>query len=205
MFLKICGITRLADAEHAVQHGATALGFVFWKDSPRAIAVDDAAAIIRALPRTVATVGVFVDAPVGAIHDVVARAGISMAQLHGNEPADYASLLQVPFMRSVTLNDAESGFAGWPADATFLLDAADPVRRGGTGVTVDWGRAAGVTVGRRVILAGGLTAGNVAEAIARVNPYGVDVSSGVEEAPGVKNQQKVAAFLANARAAGQVR
>ena len=104
-------------------------------------------------------------------------------------------------VRSMTLEDCEALSAEWPDDTTFLLDAADPVQRGGTGKTVDWGMAARVAARRRVILAGGLTAVNVAEAVSLVRPWGVDVSSGVEASPGVKNPDAVAAFLTNARAA----
>jgi phosphoribosylanthranilate isomerase len=103
-------------------------------------------------------------------------------------------------MRSVTLEDAVDVAAAWPEDTTFLLDATDPTR-GGTGRTVDWSRAAGIAATRRLVLAGGLTPSNVAEAIGVVRPYGVDVSSGVEASPGVKDFDKVSRFLAEARAA----
>jgi phosphoribosylanthranilate isomerase len=127
-----------------------------------------------------------------------------MVQLHGDERAEEAALLSRPVMRAVTLEDT-SACDGWPADTTFLLDAADRQRRGGTGQRVDWSRAGVLAARRRVILAGGLTPENVAAAVAAVRPCGVDVSSGVEEAPGVKDPGKVAAFLANARRAFEKR
>ena len=203
MFVKICGITRLSDALHAVEHGADALGFIFWPGSPRYVAPARAAEIIAALPAGVAAVGVFVNESVNGIREVVAQTGITTVQLHGDEPPAYAGALGWPVLRSVDAESAEGTLAAWPADTTFLVDAADPVRRGGTGKTVDWRRAAALARSRRVVLAGGLDAENVAEAIAAVRPYGVDVSSGVEDAPGVKNADKVARFLASARSAGE--
>jgi phosphoribosylanthranilate isomerase len=202
MIAKVCGITRLTDALHAVQHGATALGFVFWPHSPRYIEPRRAAEIIAELPDTVTTVGVFVNQPVDEIRHVAATTGITAIQLHGDEPCAYAEALGWPVWRAVLLKDAdEEKLADWPSSTTFLLDAHDPVRRGGTGQTIDWTAAARVASQRRVVLAGGLTADNVQDAIVSVRPFGVDVSSGVEEAPGVKDLDKVARFLENARAA----
>jgi phosphoribosylanthranilate isomerase len=199
--IKICGITRLSDALHAISHGAGALGFVFWPQSPRYIAPERAAAIIAALPPDVDAVGVFVNESVDGIRAIVATTGISAIQLHGDEPPAYASALGWPVLKAIRVADAEDAAGTWPAGTTFLVDAADPVRRGGTGVTVDWQQAAVAARGRRVMLAGGLTPDNVAAAIDAVRPFGVDVASGVEDAPGVKNQDKVARFLASARSA----
>lgn len=201
MFIKVCGITRLTDALHAVQHGATALGFVFWPKSPRYVTPDGAAEIVAQLPSTVTTVGVFVNEAIDDIRAIVGRTGIGAVQLHGDEPPAYAEAIGWPVLRSVTLDDIDDVSSAWPGDVALLLDAADPIRRGGTGQAVDWRRAAAAVQGRRVVLAGGLTAENVADAIATVKPYGVDVSSGVEESPGVKDFQKVAQFLAEARTA----
>ena len=205
MFLKVCGITRLTDALHATQHGATALGFVFWPHSSRYVTPERAAEIIAELPATTMAVGVFVNEAVDGIRSVVAKTGISAVQLHGDETAEYAEALGWPVLRSVTVDDADATCASWPVDTTFLLDAADPVRRGGTGDTVDWREAADVARAHRIVLAGGLTPANVGDAIAIVRPFGVDVSSGVEEAPGVKNFDKVARFLENARHAFEER
>jgi len=201
MIVKICGITRLDDARHAVDHGADALGFVFWPKSPRYIVPERAAEIIATLPAHVTAVGVFVNESVEGIRDVAARAGIGAVQLHGDETPDYAAALTWPVWRAVTWEGVDEISAVWPADTMWLLDAADPVRRGGTGITVNWPRAAAVARTHRVVLAGGLTPENVAEAIAVVRPYGVDVSSGVEDSPGVKNLDKVERFLAGARSA----
>jgi phosphoribosylanthranilate isomerase len=205
MFIKVCGITRLGDARHAAAHGATALGFVFWQKSPRGVSAEVAAEIIGELPPDVTPVGVFVDEPVEGIRAVVERTGIRAVQLHGDELPAYAGAVGCPVFRAVRVDEADRACAGWPADTTFLVDTVDPMLRGGTGVAVDWDRAAALARGRRVVLAGGLTPANVAEAIAAVRPFGVDVSSGVEEAPGVKDSDKVARFLANARSAFETR
>jgi phosphoribosylanthranilate isomerase len=199
--LKICGMTRVGDALHAVGEGATAIGFVFWKGSPRYIEPDRAGEIAAALPTTVTTVGVFVNEPVDAIRQTARVAGLRMVQLHGEETAAFVEQLEQPVMRAVTLDTLVETTKTWPADTTLLLDSTDPSRRGGGRAAVDWPRAAVITRGRRVILAGGLTPDNIEDAIGTVRPIGVDVASGVESAPGVKDLDKVARFLANAQSA----
>ena len=201
MIAKVCGITRQTDALHAVQCGATALGFVFWPRSPRYVDPERAAEIIRELPDTVTAVGVFVNQPPDEISRIATTAGITTIQLHGDEPPALATAFSRPVWRAVSLNEAGHVIAEWPAETTFLLDAHDPTLRGGTGKAIDWTAAAHVASARRVVLAGGLTPDNVQEAIATVRPFGVDVSSGVEEAPGVKDFDKTARFLARAREA----
>jgi phosphoribosylanthranilate isomerase len=196
MFAKICGITRIEDARHAVDHGATALGFVFWPQSARVVRAEQARAIIATLPPSIAAVGVFVNESLDGIRRTAAAAGLTAVQLHGDEPPSLARALEWPVIRSVTLSDAEQLLREWPDSTTLLLDAADPVRRGGTGITVDWTAAAAIARSRRTVLAGGLTPENVAGAIAIARPFGVDVSSGVESSPGIKDPDKVAAFLA---------
>lgn len=200
MFLKICGITRLEDALHAAEQGATALGFVFWPRSPRYVEPAIAAGIIARLPDGITPVGLFVNESLERIGSIVGETGIETVQLHGDESASYAAALSTPVIRAISL-DRQSETTSWPAETTFLVDAADPVRRGGTGTTVDWKGAAVLARNCRLVLAGGLTPENVAEAIDIVDPYGVDVSSGVEDAPGIKNADKVARFLASARSA----
>ena len=199
MFLKICGITRVEDAEHAVAHGATALGFVFWPASPRYIAPEEAAAIVARVPAAVATVGVFVNEPVAGIRQAVERSGVTTVQLHGDEPVSYASELTQPLLRALGVDAAAT--SEWPLETTILLDAADRERRGGTGTQVDWTKARSIARARRVVLAGGLSPENVEAAVAQVEPWGVDVSSGVETAPGVKDAARVTAFLQRARLA----
>jgi len=188
---------------HAVERGATAIGFVFWPRSPRCISAQQAAGIVARLPADVTTVGVFVNESVDVIRAVVAQTGIIAVQLHGDEPPAYAHAIGCPILRSASVDNARDVGDAWPASTTLLVDAADPVRRGGTGRVVDWSRAAELARQRPIVLAGGLTPDNVAGAVAAVHPYGVDVSSGVEASPGVKDAEKMARFLANARSALQ--
>ena len=201
MFIKICGITRFEDAQHAAACGATALGFVFWSRSPRYVTPSSAARIVEGLPAGITTVGLFVDATVDHIRRVMGETGISAVQLHGAEPPTYAAELGCEILRAVTVEAAEAACTAWPEPTQLLIDAIDPERRGGTGQTVDWTKAAVIARRRPIVLAGGLTEANVEEAVAAVGPSGVDVASGVEDAPGVKNPDKVARFLARARSA----
>ena len=197
MFLKICGLTNEGDAAHAAAAGATALGVVFAPSSPRCVSADRARDIVEAVPAGVPVVGVFVNAPLEEIVAVVAHTGIRIVQLHGDEPERYAVALKMPLLRATGVDAA---LDAWPT-ATLLLDAVSDVERGGTGRRVDWERAAVVARQRRTVLAGGLTPDNVAEAIATVRPFGVDVSSGVEASPGRKDRDKVSRFLESARKA----
>jgi phosphoribosylanthranilate isomerase len=199
--LKICGITRLVDALHAVKEGATALGFVFWTNSPRAIAPADAKSIIAALPPKVTPVGVFVNEAPQTLREVLKLTGVKAVQLHGDEMLADFEFIECPLLKSATLDHLTETSRAWPAETTLLLDAADRVKRGGTGVAVDWNKAAAAARNHRVVLAGGLTPLNVEEAIRTVRPIGVDVASGVEASPGVKDFAKVSAFLTNARRA----
>jgi phosphoribosylanthranilate isomerase len=202
-FIKVCGITRVADALHAVEQGATALGFVLWPRSPRAVSVGRAAEIIAELPPHVMAVGVFVDEPIDSIRRTAERVHLTAVQLHGDEPPTYADALDWPVLRAVSVGEIDHAAETWSVDTALLVDNIDPVRRGGTGSAIDWARAAAVAKTRRVVLAGGLTPDNVASAIHAVHPFGVDVSSGVESAPGVKDLDKVTQFVANARLAFQ--
>ena len=199
MFVKVCGITRREDAEAAVEAGANALGFVFWPKSPRAIDPYRARAIVSSLPPFVSAVGVFVDQPADYVNGVASLVHLSAVQLHGEEPGDYVAAIHRPVMKAVALRNGLAPAAGvveaWPSRVLVLLDVHDPVRRGGTGRTVDWSVAAEVARRRRVVLAGGLTAENVSEAIARVQPFGIDVSSGVEAAPGIKDHGRIKALF----------
>jgi phosphoribosylanthranilate isomerase len=198
VFLKICGITRLLDARHAIDNGATALGFVLWPKSPRFVSNRKVAEIVAALPASVVTVGVFVNQPAELIALTMEQTGLTTIQLHGDEEPASVRALRWPIVRSVTLESFDDVIPGWPEETPFLVDAADRERRGGTGQAVDWTKAAALARRCRLVLAGGLTADNVEEAIVAVHPWGVDVSSGVEDVPGLKNAKKVARFLANA-------
>ena len=197
MLVKICGIRRREDAEAAVEAGANAIGFVFWQKSPRYIDPFRARALAAALPPFVTPVGVFVDQPADHVNAVANLAQLGAVQLHGDEGVDYARLMNRPVVKAVTLprDGSGDGIKRWPARVLVLLDVHDPVRRGGTGRTIDWAAAAAVAGSRPIVLAGGLTPDNVGEAIARVRPFGIDVSSGVESAPGIKDYGRLKALF----------
>lgn len=201
MLIKVCGITRLTDALHAVEQGATAIGFVLWPRSPRAVTVERAAEISAELPSHVMRVGVFVNEPVDSIRSIAERMRLTAVQLHGDEPPAYADALDWPVLRAVSVADLEYASDAWAPETALLVDNIDPVRRGGTGAVIDWSQASAVAQKRRIVLAGGLTPDNVASAIRAVRPFGVDVSSGVEASPGVKDFEKVTQFITNARLA----
>jgi phosphoribosylanthranilate isomerase len=201
--IKVCGITRLGDALRAAELGADAVGFVFWPGSPRCVSPAQAAAITAALPPMVAAVGVFVDQPLGEIRTIASAVGLSAIQLHGDEPP--ASWGRVPG-RCIKAVGAGAGYdapavVAWPSEVWPLVDAHDPGRRGGTGRAADWAFAEAIARARPVILAGGLDASNVHEGIARVHPFAVDVSSGVEREPGIKDPDRLRAFIEAVRAA----
>ncbi|MDQ3486159.1 MAG: phosphoribosylanthranilate isomerase, partial [Acidobacteriota bacterium] len=195
--VKICGITRLEDAQLAVELGASALGFVFWPSSPRYIPPSRAADIIAALPPRLASVGVFVDQTRNFVWNAAEQAGLTALQLHGSESPSFAAALPRPVIKAVAVGEDFSLEAVMeiPRTITVLLDAHDPIRRGGTGVTIDWSVAASVAWRRPIFLSGGLNPGNIQEAIAQVNPHAVDISSGVESAPGIKDPVKLRALF----------
>lgn len=197
MLVKICGITRMEDALAAVDLGAQAVGFVFWPKSPRFVEPEQARAIAAALPPFVTTVGVFVNQPARLVNGVAARVGLAAVQLHGDETVDYAAAIDRPVVKAIALGDSngDEGVDIWPARVRVLLDVHDPAARGGTGQTIDWKRAAAIAARRPTLLAGGLTPANVNEAVRTVRPFGIDVSSGVESAPGIKDHMRLQALF----------
>jgi len=192
--VKICGITRQEDAEAAARFGATFVGFVLWPNSPRHATLSQLKGIVPTLPQWVTPVGVFVDPTTDEIVAAV-DAGIRVAQVHGRAPVWANGQPPVRVIRAVHLAPRGEGIEPAIDDDTVLLDAHDPEKPGGTGQTVDWRRAALVAQSRRVILAGGLTPANVRQAINQVQPYAVDVASGVESSPGIKNHELIRAFV----------
>jgi phosphoribosylanthranilate isomerase len=203
--VKICGITRDEDARLAADLGAWAVGFIFWPGSARAIEPQAARDIVRGLPPFVTPVGVFVDQRREEIEEIAAMVRLGLVQLHGNERPELARSLSHLVIKAVPL-DASGRAAGlddWP-DTLVLLDAHDPVRRGGTGQPIDWDAAATIARHRPIVLAGGLTPANVAQAVAQVRPAGIDVSSGVESAPGIKDHARMRALFASVAAAAGV-
>jgi len=199
--VKICGITNLADAQTAVEAGADLLGFVFYEKSPRHVTVQAAKDITRQLPPSVARVGVFVNAPPALVSQALDECGLNVLQFHGDEAPEDCVKFGVMSMKAFTVRGVESlrALPAYHTDA-WLLDAYVSDRRGGTGATFNWDLAVEAQkFGRPIFLAGGLTAENVAEAVRRVRPFAMDVSSGVESAPGKKDQMKVKAFITAVR------
>lgn len=198
--IKMCGITNVDDARVAVEAGADALGFVMYRKSPRFVEPAVVKAIVAGLPPFMLPVGVFVNEEPDRVRTLMDECGLALAQLHGDETAPYCQDLGRPVLKALRLKDrgtflALAEFSGRANVRGFLIDAFSDQAYGGTGQTVDWGLAQEVAQSMPVVLAGGLTPVNVAEAIARVRPYGVDVSSGVELSPGKKDHKKVKDFI----------
>jgi phosphoribosylanthranilate isomerase len=200
--IKICGITTVDDARAAVDLGASAIGMVMWPQSPRYVEVERARSIVNVLPPFVTAVGVFVDQ--GDAQGIADAVGLHVVQFHGDEPAIAYRDCALPVIKAIAVRDraAIAAADAIPARARVLLDAHDPEKRGGTGQRIDWTIAAEIAARRPVILSGGLNARNVIEAIETVKPAAVDVSSGVESAPGKKDYAKLRAFFDVIRDAG---
>lgn len=198
--IKICGITRREDARVAEDAGADAIGLIFAERSRRRVGLTAAAGIVAALGPLVTRVGVFVDAPLDRVRAAVHRLRLGAVQLHGDEPAAYAAALrgEVAVVRALPFTPAltPASLEGYPADA-FLLDAPTP----GSGRSFDWSEAVAWRGHPRLILAGGLDPGTVAEGVRVLQPYAVDVASGVESEPGVKDAERVQAFVRAVREA----
>ena len=193
MIVKICGITRLEDAQAAVDAGAGAIGFIFWPKSPRFIDPYRARKIAAKLPPFVTAVCVFVNQELTYVNGVATLVRLGAVQLHGDETPAFAAGVRAPVIKAMSIGGVDP--RAWPEPARLLLDVHDPVTRGGTGRTIDWTAAADLAAQRTIMLAGGLTPDNVADAIARVRPFGIDVSSGVERAPGIKDHQRLRALF----------
>jgi len=197
---KICGITNIEDALVAVTAGADALGFILYRKSPRYVDSTMVQRIVAQLPPFVVPVGVFVNEDIKVVRDVMDTCGLALAQLHGEEPATYCRELSRPVLKVLRVKDRSTflslaEYQGRAEVRGFVLDAFSDETYGGTGQVIDWGLAREVAQATTVVLAGGLTPENVGQALRAVQPYGVDVSSGVEVAPGKKDHEKVRAFL----------
>ncbi|HOB32948.1 MAG TPA: phosphoribosylanthranilate isomerase [Verrucomicrobiota bacterium] len=202
--VKICGITNASDAQAAAEAGADALGFVFFEKSSRFVTVSDAARIASALP-PVMKVGVFVNPPEELVLRAIGECGLNMLQFHGEETPEFCTQFGLMSMKAFRVRDADSlnRISEYLTDA-WLLDAHSESAPGGTGETFNWALARqAIRYGRPVFLAGGLTPSNVADAVRQVRPFGVDVSSGVESAPGKKDHEKVRQFIQAVRSAGK--
>ena len=194
--VKICGLTDPGQAKAIAELGADALGFILYPKSPRYIEPDRLAALLLELPPFVKTVGVFVDEPLDMLVEIMRSTGLNLAQLHGAESPEYAHELTrqgIPWIKALRVGSAKDleGLAAY-GNGYFLLDAKSEKGMGGTGETFDWSLAKEAAQKYRIILAGGLSPDNLAQAITQVSPYGLDISSGVEVSPGVKDLDKVA-------------
>jgi phosphoribosylanthranilate isomerase len=201
--VKICGITRHDDAQAAARLGAQAVGFVFCAKSPRNVAADRASQIARALPPFVMTVGLFVNPAAGEVESVLKTVALDLLQFHGEEAPEFCSGFGVPFIKAARVKaglDLIQYARRYHAARGLLLDAFVDGTHGGTGTAFDWS----LIPSERplpVVLSGGLNSKNVGEAIRRVRPWAVDVSSGVEASPGIKDPPKIAAFIKEVRSA----
>jgi phosphoribosylanthranilate isomerase len=201
--VKICGLTNIEDGLAALDAGADALGFVLYASSPRCVPLEQAAEMVKQLPPFIAKVGLFVNASELSIRHAIEQCGIDTLQLHGDEAPEFCRRFQLKVIKAIRMRDASSldelaqyETSGW------LLDSYVAGKAGGTGEKFNWELACRATeLCSRVILAGGLTPANVAEAVRQVRPYAVDVSSGVEWKPGKKDRHKMKDFIAAAKGA----
>jgi phosphoribosylanthranilate isomerase len=199
--VKICGITRIEDALTAARCGAAAIGLVFYRPSPRYVEPDAAAEIVKALPPFVTSVALFVDAPEDEVRAIAARARVQMLQFHGHETPEYCSRFDLPHMKAVRVRpgvDLLQYARDFHLAKALLLDAFQEGLHGGTGAVFDWSLIP-PALPVPVVLSGGLTPENVGDAVRRVRPFAVDVSSGVEASKGIKDADKVAAFVRGVR------
>ena len=204
---KICGITRAQDALAAADLGADAIGLNFYPKSPRAIAVADVANLVEGLPQRVSVVALFVNPTPELVRQVLGTGAVDLLQFHGSESAEFCEQFDTPYMKVVAVkvdSDLNSEFAKYESAQYMLLDSFDPIMLGGTGNTFDWGRVIELTQKQRsrLVLAGGLGPANVREAIEVVQPFGVDVSSGVEASKGIKDLKMMQLFIQGVRASG---
>lgn len=202
--IKFCGITRPDDALAAARLGADAIGLVFTARSPRQLSIEAARAIALALPPLVTRVGLFMDNNATEVAAVLHDVPLELLQFHGNEDADFCRVFAKPYLKAVPMMDVGdvAAYAAWFPDAAgFVLDSHRAGAAGGSGRRFDWSRVP-AGLGRPLLLAGGLAPGNVAQAIAAVRPWAVDVASGVESAPGIKDHDKMRAFVDEVQGAG---
>ena len=201
--VKICGITSPEDARAAAAAGADALGLMFYEPSPRYVSVETAAVIAREIPPFVSRIGVFVNPPEELVWQAIGRCGLTILQFHGDESPEFCRSFPLMTIKAFRMKDEKSlaALADYATDA-WLLDAYVPGQPGGTGAAFNWDLAVKArALGRLIFLAGGLTPQNVAAAIQQVQPYAVDVSSGVEAGPGRKDPEKMRAFVQAAKSA----
>lgn len=201
--IKICGITRPEDAEQAAKLGADAIGLVFYGPSPRYVDIEQACAVVDVLPPFVTSVGLFVNASADEINAVLEQVNLDLLQFHGDESPEFCASFERPWIKAIRMAegvDLHAEAERYSESSGLLLDAYHPALPGGTGESFDWTRIP-ADLPTTVVLAGGLSAQNVGEAIHTVQPYAVDVSGGVEAQKGIKDWGKMADFVAAVRAA----
>lgn len=199
--IKICGITRIEDALLAAKLGADAIGLVFYPQSPRCVSIEIARAIVQALPPFITVVGLFVDANKTTVQHVLQHVPLNLLQLHGDENAELCESYGISYIKALRVRagvNLNSQIQLYKNARGILLDAYHPTLKGGTGQMFDWDLIPH-DLAKPIILAGGLTADNVVEAITKVKPYAVDVSSGVESSPGIKDPIQLTAFIHKVR------
>jgi phosphoribosylanthranilate isomerase len=195
--IKICGITRAEDALAAALAGADAIGLVFYNPSPRAVTTAQARAIIRDLPPFVTTVGLFVDASAAEVNQVLEQVPLDLLQFHGNEPPEFCAGFGRPYLKAIRMRpglDVAAEADRFGSASGILLDTYSDRQAGGSGETFDWNQVP-AHLGKAMVLAGGLTISNVADAVRQLRPFAVDVSSGVEREKGIKDPDKINAFI----------
>ncbi len=199
--VKVCGMTNLQDALVAVEAGADAIGFIFYKKSPRSVTMKTVRQIVLELPPFVNVVGVFVNESAEQINNIVDRCNLDRVQLHGDESPAFCRKIKQRVIKAIRIKDIQSlKQLSEYSVSSFLLDTHSEGQQGGTGKVFDWNLAHPAKKYGKIILAGGLTPANIRRAIQRVKPYGVDVCSGVESQPGLKDHKKIQAFLKNVKA-----
>lgn len=194
--MKICGLTRPGDIAAAVQAGADALGFVFAPRSPRKLEPAQAAALVADIPPFVTCVGLFQDQAPDEVAEVLDAVPLGMLQFHGSEPAEYCRRFGVPYMKAVSMMDNDAlkrSERSYDDAAALLLDSHQPGEPGGTGTAFDWSLISASAMS--IVVAGGLTPENVCRAVRELRPWAVDVSSGVESEPGIKDRTKIETFI----------
>jgi phosphoribosylanthranilate isomerase len=199
--IKVCGMTSLEDTLVAVEAGADAVGFIFYKKSPRSVTIKTVGEIVDELPPFVDAIGIFVNESAEQINKIADRCKLDRVQLHGDETPAFCKKIRRRVIKAIRVKDIQSlkKLSDFPVSG-FLLDTFSEDQRGGTGKVFDWNLVHPAKKYGAIILAGGLTPNNVRKAIHRVKPYGVDVCSGVESLPGIKDHKKVKAFIKNAKA-----
>lgn len=198
--VKICGMTRSVDIRAAVQAGADALGFVFASRSKRVLDIAPAAELVAQVPAFVCRVGLFMDQDFKSVSKVLEQVPLNLLQFHGSEDAKYCGQFGLPYVKAVSMSSRQAVLMAadeYSDAAALLLDSHTPGGVGGTGKVFDWSMVPAVSM--PLVLAGGLTPGNVRRAVAQVSPWGVDVSSGVEDSAGIKNEQMMCEFIKEAK------